>query len=89
MYVLITLQVGFQEKLRTQLISINKGEFLMFKDSFNQIPSNVNNSQKINLKDKWELDYWSNRLHTTPSTLKKTISKVGPLLSAVKKELEK
>ena len=61
----------------------------MFKDSFDQIPGNINNGQKVNLKEKWEVEYWSNRLHTTPSILKKTVSKVGPLLSAIKKELEK
>ena len=61
----------------------------MDKDPFNQIPDSINNFQKVNLKEKWELDYWSNRLHTTPSNLKKTIAKVGPLVSAIKKELEK
>jgi len=42
---------------------------------------------RINPKEEFELAGWAKRLGTTPSILKKTVKKVGTLVSDVQKEL--
>jgi len=42
---------------------------------------------RINAKEDFELAGWAKRLGVTPQVLKKTVKKVGPMLSDVKKEL--
>ena len=42
---------------------------------------------RINPKEEFELAGWARRLGTTPALLKKTVKKVGTLVSDVKKEL--
>ena len=58
----------------------------MKKESYNE---QTDFGQKLSLKDNWEMDYWCNRLHTTPPILLKVIKKVGYSLDAIKKELNK
>lgn len=46
-------------------------------------------AEKINLSQKWEIDYWTENLHITESKLREAISKVGPYVSDVKEYLKK
>lgn len=43
----------------------------------------------VNLKEPWEVDYWSKRFKCTPSELKDAVKKVGDSVDKVQKELEK
>ena len=58
----------------------------MFKNVFH---TNPENSQTIDTKNKWEIEYWSNRLHVTEDLLNKTIKQVGKNIDDIKKALEK
>ncbi len=44
-------------------------------------------SNKINLSQQWEIDYWTETLHTTEAKLRAAVSKVGSSVSAVKEYL--
>lgn len=44
---------------------------------------------KINVHEKWEIQYWTKKFDVTESQLKAAVTKVGVLVSAVKKELGK
>lgn len=46
-------------------------------------------ADKINLSQQWEIDYWTEALHTTEARLRAAISKVGPYVSAVREYLKK
>ena len=56
----------------------------MFKNVFH---TNPEDSQKINTNNKWEIEYWCNRLHVTEDVLKKAIRKAGKNIDDIKKEL--
>lgn len=43
----------------------------------------------VNLKEPWEIDYWTKRFGCTPSELKDAVKKVGDSADKVKKELKK
>lgn len=44
---------------------------------------------KINVNQSWELRYWCDKFGVTEIRLKKAVSKVGPLVKDVKRELGK
>lgn len=44
-------------------------------------------ASRINLGQKWEIEYWTKKLHTTETKLKNAVSKVGNSVSDVKKYL--
>ena len=44
---------------------------------------------KINVHQKYELDYWTKALGVTPAKLVEVVKKVGPQVKDVKKELGK
>ena len=44
---------------------------------------------KINLREGWELDYWTKELGVSKSELERIIAKVGNSAAAVRKELGK
>ncbi|MBR5401688.1 MAG: DUF3606 domain-containing protein [Treponema sp.] len=46
-------------------------------------------ANKINLSQQYEIDYWTEALHTTESKLRAAVSKVGSSVSAVKEYLRK
>lgn len=39
---------------------------------------------KINLSQQWEIDYWTETLHTSEAKLRIAVSRVGPYVSDVK-----
>lgn len=53
----------------------------------NKTKVGASDGDRINPKEEFELAGWAKRLGTTPSILKKTVKKVGTLVSDVKKEL--
>lgn len=42
---------------------------------------------RINLHERWELDYWTKALGVTKEQLEQAVAKVGPTAEAVKREL--
>ncbi len=53
----------------------------------NKTKVGASDGDRINPKEEFELAGWAKRLGTTPALLKKTVKKVGTLVSDVKKEL--
>lgn len=45
--------------------------------------------QRINIKQDWEVGYWSEMLGCTQAELIAAVKKVGPMVEDVKKELDK
>jgi len=43
-------------------------------------------SSRVNVHEKWELDYWSKELGVTPDKLKEIVKSVGPMADDVRKE---
>lgn len=43
--------------------------------------------KQINVKEKWELDYWSKKFNITPDKLKQTVQTVGTQADKVKRHL--
>ena len=41
-------------------------------------------ASKINLSQQWEIDYWTETLHTSEAKLRIAVSQVGPYVSDVK-----
>ncbi|WPU63872.1 DUF3606 domain-containing protein [Peredibacter starrii] len=44
-------------------------------------------SQRINLSEDYEVSYWTKELGVSREHLEKIVKKVGPMVSAVKKEI--
>jgi hypothetical protein len=44
---------------------------------------------KINVNQQWEIDYWCNELGVSETKLRQAVKAVGPMVSAVKKYLNK
>jgi hypothetical protein len=44
---------------------------------------------RINISEKWELDYWSNKFGVRSEEMKATVKAVGPMAEGVRKKLEK
>jgi hypothetical protein len=44
---------------------------------------------RINVQEKWELDYWSKHFAITPEQLKRAVATVGVMVADVKKYLKK
>jgi hypothetical protein len=42
---------------------------------------------QINVDQKTDLDYWTEKLDVTPEELKRVVAKVGPMVGAVRREL--
>lgn len=45
--------------------------------------------KRINVEEDWELNNWSKKLGCTKEKLKEVVEKVGPMVSDVRKELNK
>lgn len=41
------------------------------------------NSEKISLKQKWEIDFWTNKIGVNEERLKKAIGNSGPIVADV------
>lgn len=39
---------------------------------------------KINMQEKWEVDYWCKKLHTNKTKLSRAVSESGPFIAQVK-----
>ena len=44
---------------------------------------------KINVQEKYEMDYWSRKFGVTPDQLRNAVEKVGPSAAAVERELQR
>ena len=44
---------------------------------------------KINVHEKYELDYWSEKFRVTPDELGDTVKRVGTSLEAIERELQR
>jgi len=44
---------------------------------------------RINTSERWEVDYWTKKLGVSEQELKDAVKAVGPMASAVEKELRK
>ena len=44
---------------------------------------------KINVQEKYEMDYWSRKFGVTPDQLRNALKKVGPSAAAVELELQR
>ena len=44
---------------------------------------------KINVHEKYELDYWSKKFRVTPDELRDAVKRVGTSLEAVERELQR
>ena len=44
---------------------------------------------KINVQEKYEMDYWSRKFGVTPDQLRNAVKRVGPLAEAVERELQR
>ena len=44
-------------------------------------------AQRVSLKEKWEVDYWSRALKVSPSRLKTLVEENGPSVSKIRKAL--
>ena len=44
---------------------------------------------KINVEEKYEIDYWTRKFGVTPDELRDAVKKVGPSVEAVERELER
>jgi len=44
---------------------------------------------KINVHEKYELDYWSRKFRVTPDELRDTVKRVGTSLEAIERELQR
>lgn len=44
-------------------------------------------ADKINVSQQYEIDYWTEALHTTETRLRAAVSKVGPYVSVVREYL--
>ncbi len=58
------------------------------------MPDNLNilrpqDPTKININEKWELEYWTKTLNVTQDQLRKAVQAVGVLVINVKKHLGK
>jgi hypothetical protein len=45
-------------------------------------------SQRIDVSEKWEVDYWSKALGVTPERLKEAVKKVGVMADDVRRHLQ-
>ena len=45
--------------------------------------------QKVNVHQEWEVGYWSEKLGCTRGQLTDAVEQIGPMVSDVKKHLEK
>ena len=45
--------------------------------------------RKINVHEKYELDYWSKKFRVTPDELRDTVKRVGTSLEAIERELQR
>lgn len=57
------------------------------------MPDNTNIRQpedptKINIRQPWEIAYWTKEFNVSKEKLIRTVKKVGPLVKNVKKELD-
>lgn len=46
-------------------------------------------SARINLNEKYEVSYWTEKFGCTPERLKSAIARVGPVAKAVEQELKR
>jgi len=44
---------------------------------------------KINVHEKYELDYWSKKFRVTPDELRDDVKRVGTSLEAIERELQR
>ena len=44
-------------------------------------------ANRVSLKEKWEVDYWSRALKVSPSRLKALVEKNGPSVSKIRKAI--
>ena len=44
---------------------------------------------KINVQEKYEMDYWSRKFGVTPDQLRNAVKKAGPSAAAVERELQR
>ncbi len=44
---------------------------------------------KINVQEKYEMDYWSRKFGVTPDQLRNAVKRVGPSAEAVERELQR
>ena len=45
--------------------------------------------QRINLHERYEVEYWTSKWHISPEQLAEAVKKVGPMSAAVASELGK
>ena len=45
--------------------------------------------RKINVHEKYELDYWSKKFRVTPDELRDAVKRVGTALEAIERELQR
>ncbi|HEY1693648.1 MAG TPA: DUF3606 domain-containing protein [Polyangiaceae bacterium] len=46
-------------------------------------------AKRVNVHEKWELEYWTKHFGVSESKLKEAVKKVGVMVDDVKKELDK
>jgi len=44
---------------------------------------------RINVNEKWELDYWTKKFGVTPEELRSAVAKVGVMVADVEKQFKK
>lgn len=49
--------------------------------------TSLQDATRINIHEKFEVEYWSKKLRVTPDKLKAAVAKVGASAKAVEKEL--
>ena len=50
---------------------------------------NPQDSSRINVNERWELDYWSKKFSVTHDELKDAVKAVGPMVDDVRQQLGK